>query len=495
MRSPTEPLAKEPFSLEPVIISLPVLLTTFLWLRSPIPILPLQGFCGFLLLAFPCWSFVKWRRAPRERLPLFAMISFMYWLYFAFPLFWGARTISTLWALEEIMPDEAITKSMVMAVLGDACLWLGMNSRIGRRLVLRAKPDIPADSSRWLYLRIMIVLGTLVCWNEASARVLGEGGRQIVLIFQSFIPMVAFAVLFRNYLFGYATRLDKVLIVTFLIARLIVGLSSGWLGEMAFVIVSCAAIYIGERKRVPRFAVALAIIYMLFFQVGKPAFREMYWDGEAQASRIERLAFWVKESKAEWGSALSGEAAGKTTEDLVHSSLSRISLLTETAHVINLTPAIVPYQHGRLYSYLAAMLIPRFLWPDKPTIVEANQFFQVAYGFTPEEQLGSVSLSIGISAEAYINWGWIGVVFIMIILGVLLDFFQSTFLSETSGLLFRALGVALLPGFLTIESQFALYLGGVIQKTFYALLMLLPIIHLDRRAQTKLIGSPMLQEG
>jgi hypothetical protein len=39
------------------------------------------------------------------------------------------------------------------------------------------------------------------------------------------------------------------------------------------------------------------------------------------------------------------------------------SLLQQTANLMEFKPGRVPYQQGRLYSYIGITLIPRFLWP------------------------------------------------------------------------------------------------------------------------------------
>ena len=165
------------------------------------------------------------------------------------------------------------------------------------------------------------------------------------------------------------------------------------------------------------------------------------------------------------------DPTGEAIKNLGYQSLSRASLLDQTANVMQLTPEIVPYQYGRLYSYMLVTLIPRFVWPDKPSVNEANQFYQVEYGLTSKENLGSVSIAVGFLTESYINFGWPGVILIMYLIGIFFDFFQKNFLAQNCGLLLGGIGVSLLPQFLGIEAQLAQYLGGVTQQILITLLI------------------------
>jgi hypothetical protein len=163
--------------------------------------------------------------------------------------------------------------------------------------------------------------------------------------------------------------------------------------------------------------------------------------------------------------------------------------LNQSANVVDLTPSIVPYQYGWLYSYMVVTWIPRFVWPDKPSMSEANQYYQVAYGLSSEDDLGKVAISVGLLTEGFMNFGWAGVVGIMFLAGVFFDFYQKTFLATTSGALMTGIGVILLPQFLAVESQMAQYVGGILQEVLVTLLVMLPIIRIQGLRSRRLSSS------
>jgi hypothetical protein len=233
----------------------------------------------------------------------------------------------------------------------------------------------------------------------------------------------------------------------------------------------------------------------LFFQVGKEEFRKVYWTEQTKASQLDRVSFWVNASSEKWGNALV-DPSGIAMRDLLNKSVSRMSLLTQSANVLEQTPEVVPYQKGELYKYLFVTVIPRFMWPDKPSANEANRFYQVAYGVTDEADLDKVAIGVGVLTEAFINFGWFGVVGVMFLLGVFFDFYQKSFLGSDSGVLMSSLGIALLPQMLGIESQMATYVGGIVQQIFFSLVVLLPVIRWKRtsnESRTLRLGWPKPQ--
>lgn len=470
---------KKSFPMLVRVVLAPAVASGILWVTSPNQVTYVQWLSAYILLCIPWGGYCLWRRAERTDVPVFPMIAFMFWLYYAFPLFMGDRDAIGSWAVGETIENDAITLSMIMAVLGIVAFWLGMRSGLGGRWSPRRVPDIPHDPLRWNYLRLLMVLGTVTSLFEVPFDFLGEGFAQAVFVFQSIIPMVSFAILFRHYAKGNANRFDKGLIIAFIALRTIVGLSSGWLGNVVYVMITCAAIYTVEKRKIPGIAVAVLIVYVLFFQVGKGSVREKYWYGEQQGSTAERIFFWTNESINRWGEAL-GDPSREGLRSILTQSLSRVSLLKETANVLELTPSTVPYQYGRLYSGAVTGLVPRFVWPNKPTANEANMFYQVAYGITSEEDLARGSFGVGFLTESFISFGWPGVIVVMFLIGILLDFFRKTLLEGSSGLLLRGIGVVLLPYFLSIESQFVVYFGGTIQRVLFTILVFLPVIRFKR---------------
>ena len=454
----------------------PFLLTAFLWFTSENDISSLQLLLALMLLYIPWISYISWKRHGHEVLPLFAMLAFMYWLYYTVPFFWTDRFINDRGEqFGRELSDIAITSALWMALLGMCALWFGM--KFGARIFkFRNFSGITLKPANMNYLRFVLVICCLLGFSERLPLTFGEGGRQIILLLITAVPTFAFIILLRNHIHHQATTTDKLLMLFFLVTRLITALSSGWLGSFASIIVITGVVYLAELKRIPRIMSLAALLFVLFFQTGKEDFRKVYWQRETEPTgRIERVTFWTEASLAKWNQVVTDPSA-VSIRGVLNPSLTRVSLLSQAANVVEKTPSIVPYQYGQLYSYMFVTLIPRFLWPDKPTMNEANQFYQVAYGLSSEEELGNVSIAVGVLAEGFISFSWFGVVGVMFLLGVFFEVYRRAFLSNTSGGFMIAMGVLLLPSMLAVESQMAQYLGGIIQQIIFIVVVFWPVI-------------------
>jgi hypothetical protein len=98
----------------------------------------------------------------------------------------------------------------------------------------------------------------------------------------------------------------------------------------------------------------------------------------------------------------------------VESSLARISYVNQATFAVHL------YDSGHAGDTLSQVLlvfIPRLLWPDKPITTQVAVEFNIAATGVPTS-----ASSPGLFAEAYWNFGWAGLILLMVPLGVLLAF-------------------------------------------------------------------------
>jgi O-antigen polysaccharide polymerase Wzy len=467
-------------------LTAPVFVTALLGYLSSYQISLAQEALAFFLCWMPWTSYRRWLHGKRDSIPLFALLSSMFWLAYAVPLFWAQHVVTGVFG-RRVLTEAFITQAMLLGVMGVVCLWLGIKVARISQWFPKVSRDVSSNPSKLTYLRVVFVFGTLVK-VFVPINALGDGGRQILANFENIVPVVSFAVFVRHYLRGTLRTSDKILVFGYASVATIVGISSGWLGSAVNLGLVFIVIYVYEKRRFPLAAVLAVIPLILFFQPAKSMFRERYWARESTDTSTERVSYWVENSWRLWNDAISSHD-NEQLRELSNSTLSRFDLLRQTAQVIEFTPSRVPYQYGSLYSYMAVTFIPRYFWPDKPSVNDANRWYQVRYGLTDPENLSVVSIAVGTVAESYINFGWFGPVLVIFPLGIFLGSFERIFLHSDSGVFFSCLGAVLLPQLLTIEAQMAQYVAGLVQQIGLVLLVLVPTLEL--RVQAKQFRPPV----
>jgi hypothetical protein len=442
----------------------------FLWVTRTNPVTTAGVLYAFLLLLFPWGSFFLWRQQNRGDLPVFAMVGFVYWWWFAIGMFWSG---GTLWVGHRIIHTESVDGAMWLALVGVVCMGMGMRVRV-TPLPPSRHLELDDKQTSWFYIRFVLVAGTF--GNMAGATdLLGPDGRHIMEIVVTTVPTVALLLLLRKCLTGEGSKLDRTLLWFYFPVRIVGGLASGWVGSITNVGLICGVMYIHLRRKIPWTVVALSVAAVLFLQAGKNDFRTSYWEQGEAGGVLERATSWLSGSASKWSEALNSTGTDSTGQ-LSSESLERTSLLPQVAHVLDVTPSQIPFQGGQTYSYMAVSLIPRFVWPDKPSVSDANRYYQLAFGLSTVKDVDGVNIGAGCLAESYINFGWPGVICIMFAIGIVLGIYERSFLARDSSNLFLAIGVTLLPGVLGIESQMSAYLGGVIQTVLLTILVFLPVL-------------------
>ena len=429
----------------------------------------LQAALAFTSIAIPCFAYSQWRRTRRSHIPLFAVLAAAHTVFYSVSVFWTDILAAA--------GTRLTTAVLVFCNLGVLSLFLGMKmGAAGIRWHRVRLPDVPANRHNWTLIRVIAGCQAFVPFFPV-----GTGGdfRQEIAIVVSFIPVVAFLILWDATLRGKGTRADKTLVAVFLASSILAGLATGWLGGCIGNLVLAGIAYVRVRRRVPILPLGAVILVMLFLQAGKPAFRERFWYGNETANAFVKARFWLEKSAGRL-TAIASQPSGGGWQQSLEPLLTRSSVVQESATVYLNTPSLVPYQHGATYRYLLITWLPRFIWPGKPSVNDANRFYQLAYGVTLEQDLDHVAIGAGLIPEAYMNFGWIGIPVVMCLAGVILGIFERIFLWHDAGVFASAVGLAYVLQLLSLNGQAAAYFGGMIQIVGLTIAIFLPALRFQK---------------
>ncbi len=216
-----------------------------------------------------------------------------------------------------------------------------------------------------------------------------------------------------------------------------------------------------RRPRLWPLVVGLGAVLLL--QPVKGEFRAKVWDRQVELTLTDRALLFVDLTARHW---LGGDLAPTVDkEQSVKTAAARTGAALQLANAIELTPQAIPHQGGATYRYLRYALIPRVFFPDKPIAQYADIWAAVLYGYTTQSGTAHVMVGLSQVAEAYINFGLLGGLVLLVGLGVLLRAMDEIFAHPQAGTgalalhLYFALSVAV-----TLEGSLAQYWGGVLQQ-------------------------------
>jgi hypothetical protein len=157
---------------------------------------------------------------------------------------------------------------------------------------------------------------------------------------------------------------------------------------------------------VPIVVIAAVVGLTAVLHNGKSAMRSLYWEQNLPAPRLTELpAFFTQ--WFQFGLASSHEEAAKN-RSLTANLIERAALFQMLCLAIDQVPDHERYLYGESYLDIPALLVPRFLWPNKPSSLEANVRLALYFGLVDEESASKVSIAFGQPAEAYANFGFVG---------------------------------------------------------------------------------------
>jgi hypothetical protein len=417
------------------------------------------------LLAISLAAFTSWNATRNTTIPAWALVCAAHFVFYGLAVFGAVRKSPSTFDHHRQLTDSSITSAILVGLFGLVSIWLGraLSMRLGIGRSFRFS-FLELDAGTPVRIRALLLIGTLA--NVFGVPLYGTTLWNISVIAFDTLPLAAFLwLVLAKHIRGLA-RYDLLLGLVFFGTRLLSGAKfNAALGVIVVPLLLLGVLDLYLNRKLRWQVISLLVFVVLFLQPGKKEMRQELRSGNVGSGITDALIRWGDLSASSWADVFSGR---ETLANQLDVTTSRVSLLTMTGLILERTPERVPFQYGSQYPLLLTNLVPRVLWPDKPSVNVANQFFQVEYGLTRRDNLKAVSIACGFEAEGYMNFGWFGVVAVGVLVGFALGIYELVFFSGSANLTGTAIGLVMLPTFLTIESQLVQYLGGLLQIIFAA---------------------------
>lgn len=251
-----------------------------------------------------------------------------------------------------------------------------------------------------------------------------------------------------------------------LILVVFLGALSGGIGIIVGIIMPFILLFLYFNKRIPWLVLFIVVNLIILVNAGKQTYRERIWTDDLQTADVslaKRVIPLVDTLKL----------GTRNYKESIRTVSRRVNQFNTFLYVTAVTPEYVPYWGGHTFRVLPWTVVPRFIYPDKPSWIWGQEFGH-RYGLIGENDF-MTSFNMPGVVELYANFGTLGVVVGMMIFGAIFRAIAELANHEKCGSGMLVL-VAFIFGqlFLSHESGFSLTLAGV----FYPAIILFLIMKL-----------------
>lgn len=374
---------------------------------------------AYLLLTTACAApCALWVWAGTATIPILSAMGVMFYIYYALPILRGtALGLSRIGMIESNFgPEEILSAAGTVALFLFAATFAWS---LVRHQVARRRRKAAAEVTAGPQMNKLIVVGLaagITFFIAASTGALQWAGAAFGLIRGIMLSAALVACFLIGHARARATLQGGAWVMALAGVLTLIGLS--WIGLFLISgVLYCLAItagYVITSKRAPWAVICTLALIVTVLHAGKDEMRRKHWLANSQNS----AALSVSEMPvmmAEWvGYGLTALTSGESYD----AAVDRASLLNLLLQAQRLAPDYVSFLEGQTYALIPQILVPRFINENKIATQTAITTLNIHFGIQMPHQTALTSIGWGLVAEAYANFGRVGVIVVAIILGL-----------------------------------------------------------------------------
>lgn len=358
---------------------------------------------------------VRWILKGMEGLPLFEFFCFFHFPYYAYPVLAAKSKFMIYGEVDRGCAEAVILLFLVSANAAYYYQLITFRPTLTRKRESIWERELSLEKHRTGFAFLLFLWATISLINSLGYASLFGSFLNVARSVAS--PGGGIALFYFYHNIGLRKLSDRTSIwISFIVALVIIGeISTGFLvGGGIYLIVALLG-YTLARKRIPVLLVAVMAILFQFLHLGKGDMRNEFWGSESL--RTSTGVSRVTEVYEQWIGASWERLWSTDPEDERASIFDRANLVQMVALVVHDTPAQRPFLKGLTYRQIPVLLVPRFLWKDKPRGSLPTETMGIYYELQDEEAVNFTAIGFGTIAEAWANFGWGGVVLVGALFG------------------------------------------------------------------------------
>lgn len=391
----------------------------------------------------------------RPPMPFFPLVGLFYATSFGLPMFASDLKLPDRWSLTNVSSTALIL--VLLGIAGMTIAFFTSKSLLWKNFSPIRLPG-PYPLGKLLTLLWLLLLSHLAFLCIPSVREIPSVGQLL-----DPIGYLAYGMFYIIWSRGYLSSPQIWLLLgVFLPLEIMQRLVSGALAQLMLLGLFMVIFIWYERKRIPITLVSITLIFFMAFNSVKGEYRYLTWAGGrfSQVSVMEKTQLFIDLAVRKYQyNGISSQDKNFYDSDF-NSVVSRTAHIVVFSEVVKDTPTRVAYWGGETYLPLITSYIPRILFPDKPTERTGNNFgrrynYLGSYDYT-------TSFNLPWIVEMYANFGDLGVLIGMPLVGLLLAFLEQKLNRPGMNPVEFGIGATVLFRLVYQESNFSLMTGSVI---------------------------------
>ena len=433
----------------------------------------------WVLCLVPSWHYLRLPERRRPPVPFLPLIGAVYLFYYPLHVVLGDSSVNYLFRLE---PAFDYDRPVQFVLAGWVALLIGYYGGASLRLHSPFRAVRPTD------------IGTLRSWGKLLlwGGLLCDAVRQVVpipvvlrglLYFTSMFSLLGISLLTILAVQQRLSGRERWILYAGILLTALLRAGSGLVSNVVILAITIfLAVWAGGGRLGIRwiFIAALSLSAMVGMRSVAMEYRARSWFAETQLSLPGRALLMGKLLVDK----VQAEGAVATVQDGWSIIAGRSANLDLLADVVRQTGSTVPFWGGETYLSLVGFAVPRFIWPSKPTKT-LGQDFGHRYGYLDSWDTWT-SINLPFLVEFYANFGEIGVLIGMVIVGLLYRLLDNDLNRAGQPLQVTICSLVLLVPLLNIESDFSLVFGGLFMNgiALWGLLIALSQLPARRRRRS-----------
>lgn len=416
--------------------------------------LHLVATCVLVVAGYPM---IKFLRGQRDQMPVFPLFVLLYCNYYVVSFFLPFEPYVRIVGV----PRDYLIQALLLS--GAAiCIMVAAYYLFGNIVEARI-PTLDGDWASDQKAEILAWRFWVIGYSASLLRMIVD----VPAYFQAPVHMLAqlaflgVAILYiqivRGGVHSWRRRGLWVVMIPFMFTTTIV---SGVTHDVIRLVFMLSLIYVGIKRTIPWVAALWCACFLLPLMVFKTAYRALTWvDGKATFDSV-----WSIVDRALLFFTTSLDTIRYLdTENFsafVEQAAQRLDLLNMFSYVMAVLPDNMSYRMGETYAGLFWKLVPRILYPNKPTEGLGN-YFGYTLGLLDSSDF-TTSVNLPQLIEVYINFGPWGVVIGAFLFGVGYRVLNELLNKRDGGGWNMASAVVIFSSLLNIESNLTLVYGHLV---------------------------------